>query len=370
MDVNNKTKYKKMPLEVSLHLRYLHQDKGETITALHKRYPDYPMTSIHRHAKKPIQNTSVDGRLKNKKAGRKKKLNKRDVRKFERSLKRLRKNVGNFYSADVEVDAGFKFKNVSNRTIRRALRAKGYDFTQCRKKGQLTVEDLSKRLAFARKCKKLPASVWTEGISFYLDGTGWVHKTDPCKTARTSRTRTWKKRGESLTKDCLAKGKKEGVAGKVAHFIVAIAHGKGVTKCFLYDKLNGEMFADFVRENFPSMFENSANPCGKLFLQDGDPSQNSKPALEVMERVGCRLFKIPARSPDLNPIENIFHLIGKRLREQALKNRIERETFQQFVNRAVHMCLTFPSDIIDKTIESMPKRIDMVIKNKGGRTKY
>ena len=36
-----------------------------------------------------------------------------------------------------------------------------------------------------------------------------------------------------------------------------------------------------------------------------------------MEKVGCRLFKIPARSPVLNPMENVFHLICKKLREDA-----------------------------------------------------
>ena len=67
---------------------------------------------------------------------------------------------------------------VSNRTIRRSLRRRGYSYDQCRKIGQLAEDDL-KRLIFARKCQKLPTKFWTEGISFYLDGTGWVRKTMP-----------------------------------------------------------------------------------------------------------------------------------------------------------------------------------------------
>ena len=130
------------------------------------------------------------------------------------------------------------------------------------------------------------------------------------------------------------------------------------------------MCADFVRNHFPSMFTDSPNPRGKLFLQDGDPSQNSKLCKDAMDSVGCRLFHIPARSPDLNPIENVFHNIGKKIREEALNNKIKDETFAQFADRARRMCLSYPSDIIDKTIESMPKRITMVIKNKGERTKY
>ncbi len=362
--------YKKIPLDVSIHLKYLYQDKGLCVKELVKRYPAYARTSISRHAKKPIGNAKADGRVGNKNAGRKPKLSERDVRRLEQSLHKLRDEIGPVHSTSIEEHAGFQFENVSNRTIRRALNKKGYDFTQCRKKGQLSIEDLDTRLTFARKCKKLPEEFWTSGISFYLDGTGWVHKTNPCKTAKTARTRIWKKKGESLSRECLSKGKKEGVNGKVAHFMVAIAHGKGVIKCFLYEKLNGVMCADFIREHFPSMFQDSANPRGKLFLQDGDPSQNSAPSKEAMESVGCRLFKIPPRSPDLNPIENVFHNIGKKIREDAMTKRIEKETFQQFVDRAKRICLSYSPEIIDRTIESMPRRIDMVIKSKGQRTKY
>lgn len=48
-------------------------------------------------------------------------------------------------------------------------------------KGQLAEDDLKCRLIFARKCKMLPNRFWTKGISFYLDETGWEHKTNPWK---------------------------------------------------------------------------------------------------------------------------------------------------------------------------------------------
>ena len=44
------------------------------------------------------------------------------------------------------------------------------------------------------------------------------------------------------------------------------------------------------------VFERSANPRGKLFLQDGDPpSQNSKKSKKALEEIGARKFSIPAR---------------------------------------------------------------------------
>ena len=236
--------------------------------------------------------------------------------------------------------------------------------------GTVSKVDEEKRLKFAQKSDKLPPTFWSEGISFYLDGTGWVHKTNPSQYARTLRTRTWKKRGESLHRECTSKGKKEGVGGKMAKFMVAIAHNKGVIKCYHYDSINGEVFASFIKEHFPAMFQNSSNPKGKLFLQDGDPSQNSKLAMDAMDAVGCRLFKIPPRSADLNPIENTFHLIGKVIQKEAIEKNITKETYVQFCKRTKAHDLAFSPEIIDRTIESMPRRIKEVIKVRGRRTKY
>ena len=37
-----------------------------------------------------------------------------------------------------------------------------------------------------------------------------------------------------------------------------------------------------------------------------------------MEKIEAEFHKIPARSPDLNPIENVFHLAKKSLENEAL----------------------------------------------------
>ena len=55
---------------------------------------------------------------------------------------------------------------------------------------------------------------------------------------------------------------------------------------------------------------------------DNDPSQTSKVARKAMEKIEAEFHKIPARSPDLNPIENLFHLLKKRLENEAIENNI------------------------------------------------
>ena len=179
----------------------------------------------------------------------------------------------------------------------------------------------------------------------------------------------WRRANEGLS--LTRKGKKEGSGGRVANFFVAISHKKGVVLCQQYfDRLNGDMFYDFVKEHFTLAFSKSTNSRNMLFLQDGDPSQNSARAHAAFDEIGCKVFSIPARSPDLNPIENMFNVVLCKLHEDALTKEIKRENFEEFFARVKHTLGTFPQECIDRTIELLPKRIKLIWKGKGLRTKY
>ena len=60
------------------------------------------------------------------------------------------------------------------------------------------------------------------------------------------------------------------------------------------------------------------------------------------------------------------------MREEAIYKRIEAESFSQFQERVVCALNSIPYDVIDKTIASLPKRVDLIviIKSGGYRTKY
>ena len=334
------------------------------------RFPQYSKRSIYRHATLPVQQPPEDKRKRNK--GRPFALDDRDQRHLESAIQRLRRTEeGVFTSVHLQKFCGLQ--GVDNRTVRRCLNRKGYGYRQCRKKGQLTPDDCDKRLKFAKSIvkRKLPETFWTEGIAFYIDGVSFVHKTNPSSYAKSTRTRSWRKKNEGLSIHCTAKAKKEGTGGSVAKFMVAMAYGKGVIGVHqYYGQICGEMYAEIVRATFPELFQRSANPTGRYFLQDNDPSQNSATAREALKEVKAYQFKIPARSPDLNPIENIFHIASKKIKRDGKRLNITKENFSQFSHRCRVVLEEFSHDTIDKTIASMDKRIKMVIKLKGQRTKY
>ena len=89
-----------------------------------------------------------------------------------------------------------------------------------------------------------------------------------------------------------------------------------------------------------------------------------------MEEIGAQLFAIPPRSPDVNPIESLFHLVPNGLNAQVLSERITQENFIQFSAHVKNTFQNFPVHTINKIIKSMNTKMSMLIKCKCQRIKY
>ena len=336
--------------------------------ALLKKFPQYSRSTIYEWAAKPLNNeVLVDRRKFNK--GRPCKLSDQDERSIVRSIGKLRESDGHFTSKRVQVESAVN--HVTNRTVRNCMNRNGYKYLRSRKKGLLSVQDMKKRTKYCRKAKqmKLDEQFWTKQVSFYLDGKGFQYKQNPKDMARAPHSREWRKRSEGLKYGCVAKGSKEGATN--ANFMVGISFDKGTVLCEQYTgHITGEKFADIVRQSFPSAFDKSINPIARRIIMDGCPRQNSKAGLNAIASVNGIVMAIPPRSPDLNPIENIFGQVSRLLEIQAVERDITKESFVDFSTRVKETLVNFDTDRINKVIESMPKRINEVIKAKGQRIDY
>ena len=266
--------------------------------------------------------------------------------------------------------ADCKINNVSVRTITRLLNRNGYKSRQARKKGLISKFDQQKRVKFAKKMiKEYPEDVWTKHIALHFDGVSFVYKTHPKDQALAPRGRVWRRANEGLLQGCTAKGQKCGTGGKQVKLFVAISHNQGVISADTYDHLNGENFAQSVFEKFDTIFD-SVGKETRMWIQDGDPSQSSKLAKDAMVAVNAHLLQIPPRSPDINPIENIFHLVKRQLDRQSIKENIVTETMADFETRIKRTLFELPVSHISNIIESMGKRMKKIITEKGKRLKY
>lgn len=307
------------------------------------------------------------------KVGRPKLLSERNQRKLLRGLKTLRETSVNFTVKDVIQESGLDPNIAKRRTISTYLNRLGYRHFQARKKGLLNNSDKKLRIKYARRAKKIlkkSPNFYTKHVSFYLDGVSFVHKYNPFNTAIQPKSRVWRMRGEGLK--ITAKGSKELAGGRRLHLMVAVAFRKGVILRKAYEKMNGPFFANFVKENLNLCFAKAGPKIrrNRIFVMDNCPCQNSRIALSALEDIECTQHRIPARSPDLNPIENIFHLVKKQLEEEAIHLRITNEPFQAFQDRVFRCFDNLSVDLIDRTIKSMPKRVATIISRKGIRLKY
>ena len=363
-----------MPLKDSIYLRTLHQTLGITVYNIinnpHK-YPTlakFPERTLYRHAKKPLEDEQVDGRKKNK--GRPKLMSQRDQNAIKRNISKLRISHGTFTSKDLQQAAGLTEK-MSNFTFRRGLHKMGYKWRNTRRKGRLLPSDLKLRLNYCRKMKRQNLAgnnLWTEGIALYIDGVGFEYKQNPHEHARALGSREWRMVNEGLNINCTAKGMKEGKT--CVKFMVGMSYGKGVVTCIpLTQRMCGQYYTDLIKSHFREALRLSGKTCNRI-LQDGDPSQNSKLARNELNRQHISLFSIPPRSPDLNPIENLFNQVRRTIKEDSLQKQLEYESRNEFTARVGGLLLSYSVERINKLILSMPKRIDMVIAAKGQRIKY
>ena len=351
---------KAIPCETKAYIKYM---KNTCVDKLCKQ-TGVSRAHIYKLWKEPVGLSKAPRKA----GGRPRKLSKWDERRLLRLIKRLRVQHPNWTIKRLMDQADIT--TVSVRTVRRLLNRRGYYYLQARKKGLLTANDRTKRVGFAKMVlRDYGNDIWSKEVAFYLDGVGFAYKRNPMDQALAPHGRVWRQKSEGFSPGCTAKGSACGTGGNYVHLIVTITYGKGVTFIERYEKMNGDYFADFLRRNFQTIVENSGKET-RLWVQDGDPSQNSNKSKQAQEEVNSQLFPIPARSPDLNPIENLFKITKDLLREEAISRNIISETKAEFEARIRRTLLSIPIETIDRIIMSMNKRLHKIIANKGNRLKY
>ena len=322
-------------------------------------------SSVERICKQGLQ-----FKLPKQRTGRPQLLSPREKGRFLRKFKCMRESNPNVHVHEIARECDLTV--VSRKTLSRILNQAGYKYIRPRRKGILTANDKRKRVAYATEAvKNTSPTFWTHDVLLYLDAVSFVHKTNPYQDALAPSSRVWRTPGEGL--EVTAKGSKDLRGGHICHYVVGICFGGGAVLVEEYETMNGKYFSEFIETSLRRVLLDRAAITGKkklLFLQDNDPSQNSAMAKEALKNIGAEVVKIPPRSPDLNPIENFFHNVKRKLRQDALEKKIARESFTDFKQRIVATITNYDRHIIDKTIKSMYKRLLQITKNKGCRTKY
>ena len=101
------------------------------------------------------------------------------------------------------------------------------------------------------------------------------------------------------------------------------------------------------------------------FQQDSAPCHKAKSVMNWFQTKKVKVFKWPGNSPDLNPIENLWTLIKKKV---CTSNPTTLDELKRTIKEI--WCKDINQNVCKNLTNSMPSRIQKVIKNKGYHTKY
>lgn len=255
--------------------------------------------------------------------------------------------------AELESDSGVR---LSRRTVRRRLQSVGLRGCVAVKKPFISPANKKKRLKFAREHKDWSAAdwatvLWSDESKFNMRGS------DGAQYVR-------RREGEALSDRCTRKTVKHG-GGHIMVWGCMCSSGTGrvfkVEGNMKHDQYIG-ILQNVMRPSMADLFPDGEG----VFQHDNDPKHTAKATKQWLASQDFETLKWPAQSPDLNPIENLWRIVGVKRQNVTMQPQNEAQLWQ--VCKRAWRLIT--PDICRDLVDSMPKRMAAVIAAKGGATKW
>ncbi len=173
--------------------------------------------------------------------------------------------------------------------------------------------------------------------------------------------RVWRKSGEAQNPCCL----KSSVKFPQSVMIwAAMSSAGGGPLCFLKSTVNAAIYQEILEHFMLPSADKLYGDADFIFQQDLAPAHTAKGTKSWFNDHGVTVLDWPANSPDLNPIENLWGIVKRKMRDTRPNNADELKAAIKAAWASI------PPQQWHKLITSMPRRIEAVIKAKGAPTKY
>lgn len=246
--------------------------------------------------------------------------------------------------------------DVSVWTVRRRLQEVGLKACRPAAGPKLLPRHRVARLQFAREHLNWNLVQWST-VLFTDESRFCLHSPD-------GRERVWRRTGERFA-ECTFNPRVShgggsvmvwaGISMEACTELVVINRGSLTAQRYIEEVLANYVvpFAPFIGDDF-------------VLMQDNARPHSARCVTEYLEEVGIEKLNWPACTPDGNPIEHVWDMLGRRVRSRAVApttlNDLRMALQEEWQN--------IPQNDIRELISGMGRRMQAIVRARGSNTKY
>lgn len=283
--------------------------------------------------------------------GRKRITSARDERKIKKVIELNRKMPAKKLRTVLE-DQGI---NISLRTLKRRSYEQGFKCRRPLKKPKLTPAMIKKRLAWAKNHSAFSQADWNKVV--FSDESTFEILADKARFVR-------RRSGEQHKPECTVSTVKH----PASIMVWSCISSKGTGRLYI---VQGTMKQDQYKtvletRLIPQLQEWFTNGERVTFMQDGAPCHTAKSVKAFLASKNIPLLDWPGNSPDMNPIENLWELVKRKVSADIITSK------QKLIERLIEVWCRDPevTALTSQCINSMSRHIEALLKSKGASTKY
>lgn len=245
--------------------------------------------------------------------------------------------------------------SVSSSTVHRYLHELGYYGRVGVRKPLISEKNRRDRLAWCHLRKKWVDEwnliIWSDESRFEIFQSDSHHY-------------VWRKPQEKYNIDCLIPTVKHGGDGVM------------VWGCFVNNRLGplievdgritGLKYREILEENLIPFLDSLGDQLTYLFQDDNAPAHTAKDTIKWKDEHSISCIEWPAQSPDLNPIEHLWDVLERKVRERKPHPRNKKELFVVLKEE----WMKINPEVVKNLVDSMPRRVKAVIDHDGNPTRY
>lgn len=280
--------------------------------------------------------------------GRKRETDSRTDRRMKITVARSKSVV----TSDIKSDLNAMGIAISNGTIKNRLHEKGYYGYIKRKVPMISKKNELKRKAYAKKYQNHPNSFWSNIM--YVD----EKKFELIPKHR--REIIWRQKNRAYDV-----GNTKPYTRSQSVMVWACFGAAGVGNIVLIpNTMSGAMYREILKKNFRESAQKIGLKRGWYLLQDNDPKHKSKIVQTELDKMKIKRIDHPAQSPDLNPIENLWDVVDRKIPTE------DRNSIETFTNAIIREWNNIAIETCRNLAMSMRDRMKEVLEMKGRATHY